>query len=193
MVNQQSQQKITDMENNINLTPDAVKAIQALQYPCGTYQFYRLHLDRLFNYILNNSDEIGMSDNEAMYALRALNALRSDIADIAGSPAPLNEPVDPFDSITLTAAPDELDEAKETAADLLRAYEYIKRVQPIIEEAGEHAKRAGLEDSFGVRITEISNLLKNAMSLISAMANDDSDAAPTEDAANDSKTEDTAE
>ena len=91
------------MENNINLTPDAVKAIQALQHPCGTYQFYRTHLDRLFNYILNNSDEIGMSDNEAMYALRALNALRSDIADIAGSPAPLNEPVDPFDSITLTA------------------------------------------------------------------------------------------
>ena len=97
------------MENNINLTPDAVKAIQALQHPCGTYQFYRTHLDRLFNYILNNSDEIGMSDNEAMYALRALNALRSDIADIAGSPAPLNEPVDPFDSITLTAAPEQLD------------------------------------------------------------------------------------
>lgn len=97
------------MENNINLTPDAVKAIQALQHPCGTYQFYRAHLDRLFNYILNYSDEIGMSDNEAMHTLRALNALRSDIADIAGSPAPLNEPVDPFDSITLTAAPERLD------------------------------------------------------------------------------------
>ena len=65
------------MENNINLTPDAVKAIQALQHPCGTYQFYRAHLDRLFNYILNNSDEIGMSDNEAMHTLRALNALLS--------------------------------------------------------------------------------------------------------------------
>ena len=82
------------MENNINLTPDAVKAIQALQHPCGTYQFYRAHLDRLFNYILNNSDEIGMSDNEAMHTLRALNALRADIADIAGPPAPLNEPFD---------------------------------------------------------------------------------------------------
>lgn len=181
------------MENNIKLTPDAVKAIQALQHPCGTYQFYRAYLDRLFNYILNNSDEIGMSDNEAMHTLRALNALRSDIADIADPPAPLNEHVDPFDGITLTAATDELDEAKETAADLLRAYESIKRVQPIIEEAGEHAKCVGLEDSFGFRITEISNLLKNAMSLISAMANDDSDAAPTEDAANDSKTTDTAE
>lgn len=97
------------MENNINLTPDAVKAIQALQHPCGTYQFYRAHLDRLFNYILNNSDEIGMSDSEAMHTLRALNALRSDIADIAGPPAPLNEPVDPFDGITLTTVPERLD------------------------------------------------------------------------------------
>lgn len=181
------------MENNINLTPDAVKAIQALQHPCGTYQFYRAYLDRLFNYILNNSDEIGMSDNEAMHTLRALNALRADIADIAGPPAPLNDPVDPFDGITLTTAPDELDEAKETAADLLRAYEYTKRVLPIIEEAGEHAKRAGLEVSFGVKITEISNLLKNAMSIISAMSNDDSDEATKEEAANDSKTADTAE
>lgn len=181
------------MENNINLTPDAVKAIQALQHPCGTYQYYRSTLDRLFTYILNNSDEIGMSDNEAMATLRTLNALRSDIADIAGPPAPLNEPVDPFDCFTLTTAPDELDEAKETAADLLRAFEYTKRVLPIIEEAGEHAKRAGLEDSFGVKISEISVLLKNAMSIISAMANDDSDAAQTEDAADDSQTADTDE
>lgn len=124
------------MENNINLTPDAVKAIQALQHPCGTYQFYRTHLDRLFNYILNNSDEIGMSDNEAMYALRALNALRSDIADIAGSPAPLNEPVDPFDSITLTAAPEQLDSdeneaptLEEVATAFKEAWESLKTVR----------------------------------------------------------------
>lgn len=101
------------MENNINLTPNAVKAIQALQHPCGTYQFYRAHLDRLFTYILNNSDEIGMSDNEAMYTLRALNALRADIADIAGTPAPLSEHVDPFDGITPTEALEQLDEPRE--------------------------------------------------------------------------------
>lgn len=98
------------MENNIKLTPDAVKAIQALQHPCGTYQFYRTHLDRLFNYILNNSDEIGMSDNEAMHTLRALNALREDIADIAGTPAQLNDSVD---GLALTEDPDESDDAKE--------------------------------------------------------------------------------
>lgn len=71
------------MDNNIKLTPEAIKAIQALQHPRGTYQFYRSHLDRLFFYILDNSDEIGMSDNEAMGTLRALNAIRADIADIA--------------------------------------------------------------------------------------------------------------
>ncbi len=72
------------MENILNLTPDAVKAIQALQHPCGTYQFYRSHLDRLFNYVLNNSDEIGMSGSEAMLTLRALDLLRTDLAAIAG-------------------------------------------------------------------------------------------------------------
>lgn len=124
------------MENNINLTSDAVKAIQALQHPCGTYQFYRLHLDRLFNYILNNSDEIGMSDNEAMHTLRALNLLRSDIADIAGPPAPLNEPVDPFDSITLTTEPEQLDSddneaptLEEVATAFKEAWESLKTVR----------------------------------------------------------------
>lgn len=90
------------MENNINLTPDAVKAIQALQHPCGTYKFYRTHLDRLFNYILNNSDEIGMSDNEAMHTLRALNALRADIADIAGNTELKKEPT----TIEIAIAPE---------------------------------------------------------------------------------------
>ena len=112
------------MENNIRLIPDAVRAIQALQHPCGTYRYYRSHLDRLFNYILDNSDEIGMDDAEAMATLRALNALRADMADIAGSPAPFNEPIDPFAEITLTDEPGLIDgeddnpaqeEAEETA------------------------------------------------------------------------------
>lgn len=76
------------MENNITLSPEAVKAIEALQHGCGTYQFYRTHIDRLFNYILDSSDEIGMSDTEAMATLRALNSLRADLAAIAGAPAP---------------------------------------------------------------------------------------------------------
>lgn len=150
------------MENNINLTPDAVKAIQALQHPCGTYQFYRAHLDRLFNYILNNSDEIGMSDNEAMHTLRALNALRSDIADIAGPPIPLNEPVDPFDSFTLTAAPDELDEGAEAIKDLNNALDRVRQANYILIEAAEHAERAGKADAITARMGSIQAHLADA-------------------------------
>lgn len=149
------------MENNINLTPDAVKAIQALQHPCGTYQFYRTHLDRLFNYILNNSDEIGMSDNEAMYALRALNALRSDIADIAGSPAPLNEPVDPFDEITLgcdnngkICSP--TDQPREMLRDVKEAWFRLKEATDTLSEAIEHAKKSG--ERFDPVISDLSDI-----------------------------------
>lgn len=136
------------MENNINLTPDAVKAIQALQHPCGTYQFYRTHLDRLFNYILNDSDEIGMSDNEAMHTLRALNALRSDIADIAGPPAPLNGSIATVESITILDDTDEdepfaLNEPREMLHDVEVARFKINEAVQIISEAIQHASNSG--------------------------------------------------
>ncbi len=157
------------MENNINLTPDAVKAIQALQHPCGTYQFYRTHLDRLFNYILNNSDEIGMSDNEAMHTLRALNALRSDIADIAGTPAQLNEPVDPFERFTLTTEPEQLDEGEEAIKDLNNTLDRLKQATYILKEAGEHAERAGKDDAINSRMAEVFAHFAEAASLLGEM------------------------
>lgn len=148
------------MENNINLTPDAVKAIQALQHPCGTYQFYRLHLDRLFNYILNNSDEIGMSDNEAMHTLRALNLLRSDIADIAGPPAQLNEPVDPFDEIALGCDDDgqscfHTDQPREMLRDVKEAWFRLKEATETLSEAIEHARKSG--ERFDPVISDLSD------------------------------------
>ena len=157
------------MENNINLTPDAVKAIQALQHPCGTYQFYRAHLDRLFNYILNNSDEIGMSDNEAMHTLRALNSLRSDIADIAGTPAQLNEPVDPFERFTLTTEPEQLDEGEEAIKDLNNTLDRLKQATYILKEAGEHAERAGKDDAINSRMAEVFAHFAEAASLLGEM------------------------
>ncbi len=154
------------MENNINLTPDAVKAIQALQHPCGTYQFYRAHLDRLFNYILNYSDEIGMSDNEAMHTLRALNALRSDIADIAGPPAPLN---DPFDGITHPAEPEQLNEGEEAIKDLNNTLDRLKQAAYILKEAGEHAERAGKDDAIDSRMAKVFAHFAEAASLLGEM------------------------
>lgn len=157
------------MENNINLTSNAVKAIQALQHPYGTYQFYRTHLDRLFNYVLNNSDEIGMSDNEAMNTLRALNALRSDIADIAGPPAAVTEPVDPFEDVTLIEPTDKLDEGEEAIKDLNNALDRLKQATYILKEAGEHAERAGKDYAIAARMAEVLAHLANAISLIDEM------------------------
>lgn len=73
--------------NTINLTDEAIKAINDLQHPCGTYDYYRAALNRIFTYVLHCSDEIGMSDTEAVATLRALDDLRSDLAAIAGPAA----------------------------------------------------------------------------------------------------------
>lgn len=72
---------------DINLTAGAVTAIKALQHNCGTYRFYSDTISRLFSFILYQSDEIGMSDNEALSTIRALHCLRQDLAAIAGDAA----------------------------------------------------------------------------------------------------------
>lgn len=70
--------------SNLTLSKGAISAITALQHPCGTYLYYRETLDRLYTHILHQSDELGMSDTEAIGTLRVLDALRSDLAAIAG-------------------------------------------------------------------------------------------------------------
>ena len=66
------------------LSTAAIAAIDHLQHKNGTYEFYASTLTRLFNYILDQSDEIGMSDNEAIHTLRVLQYLKDDLANIAG-------------------------------------------------------------------------------------------------------------
>lgn len=70
--------------SNLTLSKGAISAITALQHSCGTYLYYRETLDRLYTHILHQSDELGMSDTEAIGTLRVLDALRSDLAAIAG-------------------------------------------------------------------------------------------------------------
>lgn len=72
------------MNNNINLSPEAIKSINALQHPCGTFGYYHRTLRRVFNHILHHSDEMGMSSNEAVATLRALDNINEDIVAIAG-------------------------------------------------------------------------------------------------------------
>lgn len=81
------------MKQSINLSNSAILAIINLQHPNGTYRYYNNMLSRMINLVLNQSDEIGMSDREAMATLRAIHSLREDLADIAGSAA-MPEPVE---------------------------------------------------------------------------------------------------
>lgn len=71
-------------KKNITLSPEAITAIEGLQHTCGTFQFYIDTLSRLYNYILAQSDEIGMGDTETLHTLRALHFLKIDLACIAG-------------------------------------------------------------------------------------------------------------
>lgn len=72
------------MQSNINLSNDAAKVIEALQHKNGTFRYYHSALTSLSRYILQQSDEIGMSDTEALATLRVLDAIDSDLATIAG-------------------------------------------------------------------------------------------------------------
>ena len=72
---------------NIALTPEALVVIEALQHNKGTFTFYTNALKRLFNFVLDQSDEIGMSDTEAINTLRALQYIREDLATIANRQA----------------------------------------------------------------------------------------------------------
>lgn len=69
---------------NITLSPEAIAAIEGLQHHCGTFSFYSETLSRLYNFILTQSDEIGMDDTETVHTLRALHFLKIDLAYIAG-------------------------------------------------------------------------------------------------------------
>lgn len=74
-------------QNNISLNAEAIRAIQSLQAKNGTYHYYKRALKRLTSLVLNHGDEIGMSDTEALSTLRAIEAIRLDLTDIAGTVA----------------------------------------------------------------------------------------------------------
>ena len=73
------------MDNNINLSAEAIRVINDLQHSKGTYQYYRETLDRLSSFILHQSDEIGMDDTEAIHTLRVIDSIRMDLKALAGT------------------------------------------------------------------------------------------------------------
>lgn len=143
---------------NIALTPEALVVIEALQHNNGTYSFYTNALKRLFNFVLDQSDEIGMSDTEAIYTLRALQYIREDLATIANRKAQTPTAPDTketadkvetaFEGISLPSQPhpapcDQLDEPREMLADVKRAWQKVNELQTVISEAITHAQNAG--------------------------------------------------
>lgn len=143
---------------NIALTPEALVVIEALQHNNGTYSFYTNALKRLFNFVLDQSDEIGMSDTEAIYTLRALQYIREDLATIANRKAQTPTAPDTketadkvetaFEGISLPSQPhpapvDQLDEPREMLADVKRAWQKANELQAVISEAITHAQNAG--------------------------------------------------
>lgn len=168
------------MENNINLTPDAVKAIEALQHPEGTHTYYRDTLSRLFNFVLSQSDEIGMSDTEAMHTLRVLDAVRADLTAIADTAATRSDeaPASAEDAASRVDATfeefqdsnyQELDEGEEAIKDLSNALDHAKQTTYILIEAYEHAERAGKADAITARMGKVHAHFAEAASLIGEM------------------------
>lgn len=83
-------------DQKINLTPDAIRAIESLQAVGGTFKFYDETLKRLENYILEFAEEIGMSDTEALHTLRVMRYVRQDLADIANPKTRYNGTLNEF-------------------------------------------------------------------------------------------------
>lgn len=71
------------MELTIKTNSPSANAIIALTHPAGSAKFYTDTLSRLFNAVLYNQDDLGMSDTEAIETLRALALLKADIEAIA--------------------------------------------------------------------------------------------------------------
>lgn len=137
--------------NTITLTDEATRVINALQHSCGTYDYYRSTLNRLFNYILHCSDEIGMSDTEAVSTLRTLDAIRSDLATISGThnidgerDTTDVENCDPAD----TEAPHELLSRHEMMRGVHLALEDLNHASRMLSYAIDEATLAGLNEGF---------------------------------------------
>lgn len=71
------------MATTINTESRGARAIIGIAHAAGIAEMYLNTLDRIFNTVLYNQDDLGMSDTEAISTLQSLGLLRSDIQDIA--------------------------------------------------------------------------------------------------------------
>jgi hypothetical protein len=76
------------MKNNITLSEKAENVIANLQHPAGVYETYSAQLEKVFNILLYQGDEIDLPGDEAIEALRTIGMIREDLAALANAPAP---------------------------------------------------------------------------------------------------------
>lgn len=138
------------MQNNVNLSAEAVRVITALQHKNGTYDYYRATIDRIYTYILHIGDEIGMSETEILHTVRALDGIRSDLKDLAGASISEAEGADtaervaaPVDVITMEHV-DFSDPVEEEAEDIKEAIRKLIAARYAVLKAGRMASDIGV-------------------------------------------------
>lgn len=181
-------------KQNISLTPHALQAIEALQHSNGTYRFYADTLTRLFNHVLQQSDEIGMDATEALDTLRALHFLKSDlrhIAERAGTESNVSTSDDLDDRVESVfssdddtsdsgaqAPGDQLDE-EEVMTDMVTTVDKLKAAREILREATELAAGTAAKDSVKRRLSDgvqhLNIALEELQDIIGPASSDQSD------------------
>lgn len=170
------------MQNNINLSAEAMQAIAALRHKNGTFNYYRNTLNRLHTYILHQSDEIGMSDTETLHTLRVLDSISSDLAALAGPAATGMTPPDTpeevaervesvfTDEVNDSNCPEKLDEPREMLHDVNVAFRRLNQLQEIISEAITHAQNAGEKyDSIISDLKDVKDDLEPVVAVLDAI------------------------
>ena len=83
-----------EKKHNVLLSEKVLEALSYLQGEDGfnTYEYYSATLRKASRLILAGSEDLGMSDHEAMQMLRGLAALSSDLDILAGKSEPAPNP-----------------------------------------------------------------------------------------------------
>ena len=76
------------MSNSIKLSVKAANAITALRDANGTLEYYQNTLRLIGRIFLEQSDEIGLTDTEAIHILRVLHSINCDLEALRGPITP---------------------------------------------------------------------------------------------------------
>lgn len=133
------------MNNNIKLTAEAVRVIEALRHSAGTHEVYRSTLTRVFNQVLHTAEDLGMDELEALEILRAIDMLRRDLTALATSPSRTGDDIYDEDD---ESDDDEMVLLEGDGVDLMlddinRGFHNLHRATVLINNAVQYSSNAG--------------------------------------------------